>query len=213
MRSSADPPGSIPGEADRPFRIVTDDSGHSRKSVTFTRNERSHSGGISGHARAEYARTYLPGHHQCVRIAWNDLTVSSISGSRFVAWHPEVCPTAQAFVRWQREYPWEDLKNPFYQRYSRRVHLVTRSGRGYDAGNKLFAWELLSYFHSCSSIATFLNFSGAAGARETGGERYRPGRLDAADPVTGRELRLAAALGPLVDALRSIQADRRGPGD
>jgi hypothetical protein len=34
--------------------------------------------------------------------------------------------------------------------------LVTRSGRGYDAGNKLFAWELLSYFHSCSSIATFL---------------------------------------------------------
>jgi len=91
-----------------------------------------------------------------VRIAWNDLTVSSISGSRFVAWHPEVCPTAQAFVRWQREYPWEDLKNPFYQRYSRRVHLVTRSGPGYDDGNKLFAWELLSYFHSCSSIATFL---------------------------------------------------------
>ncbi len=46
--------------------------------------------------------------------------------------------------------------DPFYQRYLRPVHLVTRYGLGYDAGNKLFAWELMSYFHSCSSIETFL---------------------------------------------------------
>jgi len=32
---------------------VTDDSGHGRKSVTFTRNEWSHSTGIVGHVRPE----------------------------------------------------------------------------------------------------------------------------------------------------------------
>ena len=53
MRSSADPQGSIPGEADRPFRIVTDDSGHGRKSVTFRRNERSRSTGTAGHVHPE----------------------------------------------------------------------------------------------------------------------------------------------------------------
>jgi hypothetical protein len=106
----------------RPLRTVS----ISKRTITpdealiQTRRERA----IYTSVRRYLERTYLPGHHQCVRIAWNDLTVSSISGSRFVAWHPEVCPTAQAFVRWQREYPWEDLKNPFYQRYSRRVHLV-----------------------------------------------------------------------------------------
>ena len=51
---------------------------------------------------------------------------------------------------------WGCLSPQILPRYSRRFHLMTRSGPGYDAGNKLFAWELLSYFHSCSSIAVFL---------------------------------------------------------
>jgi hypothetical protein len=35
--------------------IVTGDSGHSRKSVTFERNERSRSAGTAGHVQAESA--------------------------------------------------------------------------------------------------------------------------------------------------------------
>ncbi len=51
--------GSIPGEPDRAFRIVTDDSGRSRKSVTFERNERSRSARTAGHVQAESVVTML----------------------------------------------------------------------------------------------------------------------------------------------------------
>ncbi len=83
MRSSADPPECIPVESDRRFRIVTDDSGHSRKSVTFEQNERSRSAGTAGHVQAESVVTLprITHHHGKLVIRGTRLPVSTVIGS------------------------------------------------------------------------------------------------------------------------------------
>jgi len=45
----------VPVERDRSFRIVTGDSGHGLKSVTFKRKSRSRSSGTAGHVQTESA--------------------------------------------------------------------------------------------------------------------------------------------------------------
>jgi hypothetical protein len=54
----------IPFDRDRDFRIVTDDSGPSPKSVTIKRNPRSASSGIAGHVRPEIAVTIVRNTHE-----------------------------------------------------------------------------------------------------------------------------------------------------
>jgi len=60
---------------------VTDDSGHGRKSVTFTRNEWSHSTGIVGHVRPESVVTRARNTQQRQEmIASNDAELGGLDG-------------------------------------------------------------------------------------------------------------------------------------
>ena len=57
----------IPFDRDRTFRIMTDDSGLSPKSVTIKRNPRSQSNGIVGHVRPEIAVTMVRNTHHSIK--------------------------------------------------------------------------------------------------------------------------------------------------
>jgi hypothetical protein len=120
---------------------------------TRTRQERV----IYNSVRRYLERTYLTGHRKCLRHATNDLRVDTTCQLRGVSCHQEICPNAQAFLRWLLTYPWDELHNPFRQhRAARPWHTVPRHGHRHDPDNKLFAWELLTHFHSCASIALLL---------------------------------------------------------
>jgi hypothetical protein len=78
-------------------------------------------------------------------------------GAREVAWDQAVCPIAQAFVRWQRAYPWGELKKPVFANIPiRKFYTLGCPGQESDVDNKLFAWELVAHFHCSSSVATLL---------------------------------------------------------
>ena len=68
MKVQRKPGGGVPVERDRSFRIVTGDSGHGLKSVTFKRKSRSRSSGTAGHVQPESA-VKLPRNTQLLRGA------------------------------------------------------------------------------------------------------------------------------------------------
>ena len=102
-------------------------------------------------------RKYLKGHERCVNFARFDLPTRFFQGAEEVTWHQAVCPIAQAFVRWERAYPWGELKKPSRAGIPiRQFYWLGCPGQESDVDNKLFAWEIVSHFHWSSSVATLL---------------------------------------------------------
>jgi hypothetical protein len=130
LRSSANPSRFIPDEADRPFRIVTDDSGHGRKSVIFTRNERSHSTGIPGHVQPESMVTRARNTQLALNLSDLDLEQSFLRvrqskfyKSRLVPFGDDLTRVLRQYSRHRdRRYPHDPDAPVFSLRNGRRAH-------------------------------------------------------------------------------------------